>query len=206
MSDPYERFTASVQINIVDQDNLLQITSYCDSCFIWEYKQINNNSWSTIQYENDGEISVINSMKIDDEDNSMIIITSLLIIQSIRTEKSGNCVNNEDKNNHIFLPSNNYEIRLKLNDKNNSFISNSDSLSIITNNLPSDGYCIIQNVNNLYALDKFTLFCDEWSDNNYEYEYNALISNVLISSEYVYNPANLTSLCPAGDITITVNT
>ncbi len=199
LADPYGRFEATVKIRIIDPENVLGISSSCKACFIWQIKEINEPNWNDILIDNNDYISINNS-EIDNTDD----ILSTLTIQSIRRLFSGYC---DDKSieYRLFESDKQYEMRLKIVSNNEEYDDEfiSDTLQIETNNLPSNGFCVIENIENLIPLQIFNLFCDSWDDQG-DLQYNGLINGVQILSSFVDDARLIKSRAPVGDVAISV--
>ena len=107
-----------------------------------------------------------------------------LTIQSIRRQNAGYCVDEDVVNSHPFQPGKIYELRLRVTTPTNNeldYVFISQSLDVITNALPINGDCIIENMNQLLPLQPFNLLCNNWV-NATVLEYNALMENVLINA------------------------
>eukprot|EP01084_Bolivina_argentea_P000675 1248_1 len=210
MFDPYGRFEVSIEITMEDKENVFGEIVLCKSCFIWQYKE-GVNTFVNIDDENDDDISmsIIKINNYHGHGNKYLI---KLTIQSIRRLSAGNCVDYNDYiyNNRILKPGNTYEIRLKFiainNEYNYTLTLLSDSLSVITNTLPTSNgtNCIIQNIYNLFPLEDYNLFCTNW-ENQQDLEFNALIDNVIINKDgFVDDVSEIIGKAPVGNVSITV--
>ena len=107
-------------------------------------------------------------------------------------------------NHHKYFKAMDYELRIKFSSSYASsstydITSTSDTMSFSTNSLPENGTCEVENADDVHPLDTYSLSCSGWNDSNASLEYNALISNVPLStSGYVTDPGNLTSIAPSG--------
>ena len=176
MSDPYGRFEILIDLTVFDFDFIFGRIEQCQYCFTWQYNINNGSQWIDIDHINNNDISLSITRNILPSNSYGIYqYTIKLIIQSIRRDKSGNCINNQDIINTIFLPNNYYQLRLKFLKINEQYRLSleSDSLTVKTNILPSGGECIIQDLDNLQPLDVYNLFCDYWLNQEY-LEFNAL--------------------------------
>eukprot|EP01084_Bolivina_argentea_P039014 72107_1 len=200
LGDPYGRFEAYIVVTVVDKDDVLGVTALCSTCFIWQYR-LENAVWVDVD-PTDDDISVYNKQM--ESNNGITTYQSYLTIQSIRRLNAARCVNTSH-DLRIFEPGNVYELRHQFIVDDTYFVSAiSDALSIETNTLPSGGFCIVQNLQNLKPLQPYNVFCDGW-DKAENLEYNALLKDVLISPRSYQNDARkLTSIAPVGAVTITV--
>eukprot|EP01084_Bolivina_argentea_P056972 104176_1 len=204
IGDPYSRFEAIIELSFTNIDESELIIN-CLKCFIWEYREINPNTtdeWNIFNHETSSDITVYNKISNGDNNNNL---TSTLIINSIRRENNGYCF---DENNVIFEPGKVYELRLSVQNydyaqkrNSNPIYHQTESMHVVTNTMPTNGFCTIQFDDNSVVLDKFNLFCDEWSwnENVDELEYSVLMNGVLLSSEFMDNATNINGLIGAGD-------
>eukprot|EP01084_Bolivina_argentea_P055511 101752_1 len=173
LSDPYSRFSASIQMLMYDDKSVLATIVSCSTCFIWQYQLSGSLQWIDIDTINNDDISQLIT-KTNDYGNGFSEYNIQLTIQSGRRANGGRCPDiNVDK--RIFQQDSVYEIRVKCVVNTGTYLLPaviSNSASITTNKLPSNGICIIQNLPNLMPLQPYNLFCDYW-DNQENLEYNA---------------------------------
>ena len=199
LTDPYGRFEAACTVSVGDDSLILDDLSECDSCFVWQYKSDGESEWTAFDVEGNDGIS----MSITKSGNEY---TSKLVVQSVRRQRAGYCVDDEGAANHPFAEDTVYQIRLKFDsDPYDYFVAEmSNSLDITTNALPSGGLCIIQNADRLDPLDRFNFFCVEWDDDD-DLEYNALIGDVVMDTDgFVDDAREIIGFAPSGNVTVTV--
>eukprot|EP01083_Nonionella_stella_P128803 390391_1 len=202
LGDPYGRFEAYIAVELYDAESVLGVTALCAECFVWQYR-LANGVWTDIAHAHNDDISVYNQ-RMTRSIAGLTTFQSRLTIQSIRRLNAGRCVDEND-NLRLFTPGNVYELRLQFVVDREFFVSSiSNALSIETNTLPSGGFCVIQDFENLEALKPYNLFCDEW-DNEDDLEYNALLKDVLMSKNTFADDARkLQSVAPVGNVSIIV--
>ncbi len=145
-----------------------------------EYKQ-NNDEWEIFNYDTSTDISLYNKIN-----NDMTMISSV-IVSSIRNKNNGYCY--DINNNRIFQFGNNYQLRLRiLSEDQSETLPESESINVITNTITTSGSCSIQYNNNSFVLDQFNLNCNGFSHANSSLQYNALMNNILLSSQFVNDP------------------
>merc|ERR1712154_86980 len=101
--------------------------------------------------------------------------------------------------------------RVKLNvSLNNHRFVESDHFLLKTHVFPSNGQCYAyhsdRNQNKNHLLNQYILKCTDWNSHimdNQQLKYNALYSNVAISSEFVSSEQLLMNLGGSGDVIIT---
>ena len=200
LTDPFGRFEASTVVLVDDESNVLGDVVDCYDCFVWQYQSEQQTEWNSFDIQGNDDLSV-SITKSGDE------FTSKLVVQSIRRLNSGNCIDEELKENHIFQEKKSYRLRMRFVSSTDYYVSEfSNEFNITTNRLPSDGVCIIQNVDELLPLQPYNLFCAFWREEpDTTLEYNALIEGVAMStSGYVDDARELTGIAPVGNVTITV--
>ena len=200
LTDPFGRFEASTVVLVDDESNMLGDVVDCYDCFVWQYQSEQESEWNSFDIQGNDDLSVAIT-KSDDE------YTSILVVQSIRRLNSGNCVDDELAENHIFQENMGYRLRMRFVSNTDYYVAEiSNEFNITTNRLPSDGVCIIQNVDELLPLEPYNLFCDFWrKEPGTILEYNALIEGVAMSTAgYVDDARQLTGIAPVGNVTITV--
>eukprot|EP01084_Bolivina_argentea_P288588 495344_1 len=195
VSDPFSRFEAIIEISITNEDASI-FSVNCKHCFIWQYKQKEQNEWITIN-DKTATHTIYNTAK--NQNNN--IITSTFVIQSIRRQNGGYCFT--EHNDRILQTKQQYEFMLQIVSKSNlQLLHQTDSLNVITNALPNGGYCDIKydrNDSNIKPIifRQFNLHCEGW--NAIELEYNVLMNNVLLSDHFVNNATDITGLIGAGN-------
>ena len=198
LSDPFGRLEASITLSLTDEsDNIGYGLSECRQCFVWQYQSVGESEWNSFDVEGNGDISM-SILKLNSE------YTSTLVVQSIRRLNAGYCVDDDAILDHPFQEGMHYQIRMKF--ESDSFTEISGEKNLSTNSLPSGGSCVIQSIENLLPLEPYNLFCDFWeTENETDLEYNALIEDVMMSTDgFVDDARNLTGMAPAGNTSITV--
>eukprot|EP01084_Bolivina_argentea_P150737 263216_1 len=189
--DPFGRVEISVNVQLSSNTTI----NVSDINFIWDIQE--EEKW----------LHIVGTF-INNEQQAKNQYKATVIVNSIRTLKSGYCYDNDIASSHIFQPGNNYKLRLKTSIQNMSIGNISDPFifTISTKTLPSHGNCLINNSENLTALDPFYLDCTGWNDvNSSLITYNALIGSTLISSDgFVIDSSELTGIIPVGLSLITV--
>eukprot|EP01083_Nonionella_stella_P308653 1089990_1 len=201
LGDPFGGFTSFIEVQVYDREKVLGVTALCSDCFVWQYR-VSGGVWTDINHANNADISVYNT-KVAGDEAGMTTYKSKLTVQSIRRLKAGRCVQQDDT--RIFTPGKEYELRLKfLVNTEEYFVSEtSDVLQIETNGLPSGGFCIIQNLENLAPLMEYNLYCEGWNNAD-NLEFNALLGDAPMSQTYVDDARLLKSIAPTGEVSITV--
>eukprot|EP01083_Nonionella_stella_P190836 706692_1 len=184
--DPFIRVELSIRVMLYEYDALESIE--------WQYR-VDQNTWITIDADSE-ELLISN---ITSTDNT---IFTRLVIASANTANNQYCVNENEA--HFLQPGRAYEFRINviISDEYNA---SSSIRKLITNQVPSDGYCAIQNIGNLSVLDTFNLYCNEWISDSGSLQYNAMMNGVLLSTEYTDDSSDMKGIMGIGnDIQITV--
>ena len=202
LSDPFGRFEALVSVIIIDENNVLgHGIAECNQCFVWQYQMESESAWNEFEIEDNEDISMSITRSID-------AYRSILVVQSIRRLKSGNCVDDGVAANHPFEEGADYRLRMKFEIQNGNYSvsKTSKELNLSTNILPSGGVCNISNIDNLMPLEPYNLFCDfSENENGTDLEYNALIGDVMMNTEgFVNDTRKLIGIAPSGHVSITV--
>ena len=199
LSDPFGRLDASSSVLIDDEFGLLDEIDV--SCFIWQYQSDDQSTWHSFDVDQDDDISLAITRSGDE-------YTSTLVVQSIRRLNAGKCVDEKLEANHPFEGGTDYRLRMnfEINTDGYSVSGTSNNFNLTTNSLPSGGVCIVQNIDNLMPLEPYNLFCDFWeTENGTDLEYNALIGDVVMSSDgFVDDARELTGIASSGNASITV--
>eukprot|EP01084_Bolivina_argentea_P162066 282065_1 len=196
MNDPFSRFEAQIKLSFLNIGKS-EFSINCLECFVWEYKKENTNSntdeWEIFNHDASTDITVYNKI------NNDVIVTGTLIISSIRNENNGYCFN--VNNNHILQFGNIYKLRLRILSENNSqILHETQSINIITNTMITSGYCSVEYDNSSSILDKFNLNCNGfYHSSNSSLKYNALMNDILLSSQFANDPTEITGLIGVGN-------
>ncbi len=211
ISNPFDGFVIMNKFYVKSKYN---IDADCFKCFQWTF----NNTLINDLYGDNSEYVTFYNIKIDTvflaNGNEYDIFESYLIIHSINYGHTNNnnelyCSQHSDNSEiiktHLLQYENDYNIRLEVCYNGVKNIG-SNTLKIVTNQLPFGGYCQIDNLDSLQILSTFNLKCFNWTSvSNAHITYNAILSNgVLMTNEFVPISQQISGIVSIGDLEIKI--
>eukprot|EP01083_Nonionella_stella_P064723 168974_1 len=188
INDAFSRIQFNAQMNMKDG-----IDRDCDDCFMWKIIDYDGDQqWIAVNDLYKEQVVFYNELISDDT------LSVSLIVKSIRTKHVGYCYDVD--HHHIFETGHSYGVRVEVKES----LCLHPPINVTMNNLPSDGFCSIMNMNAIGPLDTFHVHCSGWSDiEDANLTYNVLIADVPLSTPFVQNVEHLSMIMGSGDIFIT---